>query len=135
MILNITGDRAARLIPKIEAAVQSYPFTDRGSYRVWPGPNSNTFVAWIGRHVPELNLEMPAIALGKDYLGDGAFFSVTPSGTGWQLSLWGVVGMALAYREGLELHVLGTTLGLDFDDVAVKLPGIGTLSIARLWSA
>ncbi|NDA85703.1 MAG: DUF3750 domain-containing protein, partial [Burkholderiaceae bacterium] len=33
-------------------AVQSYPYAD--SYTMWPGPNSNTFTAHVGREVPEL---------------------------------------------------------------------------------
>ena len=127
IILEIKGEKAAQLIPKIQAAVDRYPYNQQGSYRVWPGPNSNTFVAWIGREVPELGLEMPPNAIGKDYLGDGFVLTTMPSGTGWQLSLWGMIGIGVARREGLEIHLLGNTLGLDFDDVGIKLPGIGTL--------
>ncbi len=129
IILELKGEKAAKLIPRIQAAVQAYPYQQRGSYAVWPGPNSNTFVAWIARQVPELYLEMPANAIGKDYLGDGVMFAPTPSGSGWQVSLWGLFGMALAWHEGLEIHVLGTTMGLDFNDVGVKLPGVGKLSV------
>ena len=32
-------------IPKIEAAIKSYNYANAGDYRIWPGPNSNTFVA------------------------------------------------------------------------------------------
>ena len=129
IILEIKGKKAAQLIPRIRAAVDRYPYNQYGSYRVWPGPNSNTFVAWIGREVPELGLEMPPNAIGKDYLGDGVVFTTTPSGSGWQLSLWGVMGIGIAWQEGLEIHLLGATIGLDFDDLGVKLPGIGTLSL------
>lgn len=129
VILEIRGEAAQSLIGKIVRAVQNYPYSQRGGYRAWPGPNSNTFVAWIGRQVPEMNLEMPATAVGKDYLGEGVRLSTTPSGTGWQVSLWGLIGVAVALREGIELHFLGTTIGVDFDDLSIKLPGIGTLGL------
>ena len=38
------------MIGRIKAAIKSYPFAD--SYRAYPGPNSNTFLAHIGREVP-----------------------------------------------------------------------------------
>ena len=40
------GD-AARRIAKVLEAVEKYPHCER--YRYWPGPNSNTFVAWVLR--------------------------------------------------------------------------------------
>lgn len=129
IILEIKGEQAEQLIPKIQTAVSRYPYNQHGSYRVWPGPNSNTFVAWIGRELPELGLEMPPHAVGKDYIGDGIALAVTPSGSGWQLSFWGVLGMAVAWQEGLEVHLLGATIGLDFNDLGIKLPGIGALSL------
>lgn len=129
IILEVRGEKARELIPMILAAVNDYPYQKRGSYGVWPGPNSNTFVAWVARQVPELNLEMPANAIGKDYLGAGVRLAPTPSGSGWQFSTWGIFGMGVAWREGFEIHLLGTTIGLDFDQVGVKLPGVGTLNL------
>lgn len=129
VILEIRGETAQSLIGKIENAVHSYPYKQRGGYHAWPGPNSNTFVAWIGRQVPELKLEMPPTAVGKDYLGQGIRLATTPSGTGWQVSMWGLIGFALALREGIELHFLGATIGVDFDDMVIKLPAIGTLGV------
>lgn len=129
IILDVRGEEAAELIPKIEAAVSRYPYHRHGSYAVWPGPNSNTFVAWVARRVPELKLEMPANAVGKDYLGKGITLAPTPSGSGWQISLWNFLGVALAWREGLEIHLLGATVGLDFEEIGIKLPGVGALSL------
>ena len=129
VVFELRGSQAQKLIPRIEAAVARYPFSARGSYGVWPGPNSNTFIAWIGRQVPELGLEMPATAVGKDYLGDGLNIGSTPSGSGWQISWAGVLGAAIGIQEGIELHLLGTTLGLDPEDVAIKLPGVGLLGL------
>ncbi len=67
-ILSLTGDKAASLIPDIEQAVDAYPWADE--YQVFPGPNSNTFPAWVARQVPELGLEMPFRAIGSGYADD-----------------------------------------------------------------
>jgi len=64
-ILSIEGDKAAELIPKITDAVSRYPWANE--YTVFPGPNSNTFPAWIGLQVPELGLELPFSAIGSGY--------------------------------------------------------------------
>lgn len=65
-ILSIQGDKAAELIPQITAAVKRYPWADQ--YTVFPGPNSNTFPAWVGKQVPELELNMPISAIGSGYI-------------------------------------------------------------------
>ena len=128
LILDLRGDRAAELIDGVEAAVASYPYPD--SYTAWPGPNSNTFIAWIGREVPQLQLEMPPHAVGKDYLGGFRLVDWTPSGTGAQVSLLGVLGVTLALDEGAEVNLLGLTIGLDPQDMNLKLPGIGRVGPA-----
>lgn len=64
-VLSITGDKAQQLIPKITTAAAEYPWANE--YRLFPGPNSNTFPAWIGKQVPELELEMPFSAIGSGY--------------------------------------------------------------------
>ena len=124
---EISGQLAAQAIPKIEQAIADYQFSSRGSYVIWPGPNSNTFVAAVVRAVPELATEMPPRALGKDYVGAGLQLSPTPSKTGWQISYGGIVGAALAVDEGVELHLLGATIGIDPFGFRIKLPGVGAL--------
>src|SRR5690606_8082589 len=109
----------------IEAAVASYPFATQ--YRTWPGPNSNTFTAWVARAVPTMRLDLPPTAVGKDYLGPTRFVAAAPSGSGYQLSLFGIAGILAAQEEGLEFNLLGMTFGLDPLDLAVKLPGLGRL--------
>ena len=64
-VLSIQGDKAAELIPKIQAAISRYPWANE--YTVFPGPNSNTFPAWVGLQVPELGLELPFSAIGSGY--------------------------------------------------------------------
>jgi len=66
LLHELRGDAAERLIEPIDAAVRSYPF-DR-EYKMWPGPNSNSFIAWIGLEVPELGLELPVKALGQAWM-------------------------------------------------------------------
>ena len=66
LIRDLRGADAEAVIGKLEAAVASYPYPDL--YRAWPGPNSNTFLAHLGRAVPELRLTLPSTAIGKDYL-------------------------------------------------------------------
>jgi len=126
---ELRGEEARRAIPKIVSAISNYPHSARGSYTIWPGPNSNTFVAHVVRQVPELKAELPARAMGKDYLGEGLQFATTPSHTGWQMSWNGVAGLAVAWEEGLELHVLGATIGIDPLDLAIKLPSFGRLGL------
>lgn len=120
------GAEAAALIPRIEAAAKSYPYA--GEYSAWPGPNSNTFVAWITRAVPELGAHLPPTAIGKDYLG-ASIVGSAPSGRGGQLSLGGVLGLTVSSVEGLELNVLGLTFGLDPLRPALKLPMLGRLGM------
>ena len=120
---ELRGAEAAAAIPEIEAAVAAYPFAER--YRTWPGPNSNTFTATIARQVPALRLDLPPTAVGKDYLGETTFVATAPSGTGYQISLFGVAGLLAAKEEGLEINLLGMTFGIDPLDLAVKIPGLG----------
>ena len=126
VLAELRGAAAEEAIPKIAEAAQSYPYG--AEYRLWPGPNSNTFAAWVGRAVPDLRLDLPATALGKDYLGTSVV-ARAPSGTGWQVSLFGVAGLLVAAEEGVEVNLLGLTVGVDPRDYAIKLPGIGRLSL------
>ncbi|HEV7369316.1 DUF3750 domain-containing protein [Arenibaculum sp.] len=129
IVAELRGAEAAAAIPKIAAAARAYPFAD--TYRIWPGPNSNTFVAWVARAVPELRADLPPNALGKDYLGP-RIAAPAPSGTGWQVNLFGLVGVLAAREEGVEFNLLGLTVGVDPLDFAFKLPGLGRIGPERL---
>ena len=124
LLADVRGAGVDVLIAKIERAVAEYPYQD--SYRIWPGPNSNTFTAFVLRRVPELRVDLPAHAIGKDYLGSH-LFARSPSGTGVQGSVFGALGVLAAVEEGLELNVLGLTFGIDPNDLGVKLPLVGRL--------
>lgn len=60
------GEEAGTLVEEIERAVKDYPYPDE--YKMWPGPNSNSFVAWIALEVPELELELPMKAIGQSWM-------------------------------------------------------------------
>ena len=128
LLADHRGATAEAMIGRIEAAVASYPWGER--YRVWPGPNSNSFAAHVARAVPELRLDLPPNALGKDYLGETTFIARAPSGTGWQWSVFGLLGVTAAVEEGLELNLLGLSVGVDFNDLALRLPGVGRVRLA-----
>ena len=60
-----------------------------------------------------------------------AFVARSPSGTGAQLNLFGVVGALAGVEEGVELNVLGLTFGIDPLDLSLKLPLAGRLGWPR----
>jgi hypothetical protein len=126
---DISGPAAAAAIPKIRAAIDAYPFARLGDYRLWPGPNSNTFVASVLRAAPELDIALPPEAIGKDFRADGALFGLTGSGTGVEASLWGLLGVKLGWVEGLEVNLLSLVAGLDIRRPAIKLPGFGRIGL------
>lgn len=129
IIEQIGGEKAELAIPKVEQAVASYPY--KNTYRTWPGPNSNTFVAYVLRRVPELSAALPATAIGKDYLEHGRLYAQSPSNTGIQFSLFGLLGFHLGLAEGLEFNVLGLSAGVDLLRPALKLPSIDRLGVGR----
>ena len=134
MIAAIGGDRAAAAIPKIEQAIKSYAYIADGAYRLWPGPNSNTFVATVLRAVPELEVAMPPEAIGKDFRADGSLFGLTESGTGVEMSLYGLLGLKVGRVEGLEVNFLSLVAGLDTRRPAVKIPAFGRIGLDLLQS-
>jgi hypothetical protein len=121
LLADVRGPRAEALIPRIDAAARAYPWPDE--YHAWPGPNSNTFTAWIARAVPELEVDFPATAIGKDY--SESIFGAAPSGSGGQVSLGGLFALTASGVEGLELNLLGLSFGLG--PTGIKLPIVGRI--------
>ena len=128
LIADRRGEGVDALITRIDEAARRYPWANE--YTLWPGPNSNTFVAWIARQVPELKVDLPATAIGKDYAGT-QIVGTAPSGSGFQLSLFGLLGLTASGVEGLELNVLGLTFGVNPFDFSLKLPLLGRLGPER----
>jgi len=124
------GAGVDELIRRIDEAAHAYPYAK--DYTVWPGPNSNTFTAWIARAVPELEVDLPATAIGKDYLG-GRVISSAPSGSGFQISFAGLLGVAASAVEGLELNILSLNFGIG--PSGIKLPIVGRIGAVRIESA
>jgi hypothetical protein len=125
-VADVRGADAATLIPKIEQAVREYKFANSGDYRLYPGPNSNTFVAAILRAVPEMKATLTPNAIGRDFR-PGPYLGLTDSGTGVEASLWGLLGVKAGWVEGIEVNVLGLVAGLDLRHPGVKLPAFGRL--------
>ncbi|MBW8906591.1 MAG: DUF3750 domain-containing protein [Betaproteobacteria bacterium] len=117
------GAGVDELIQRIDKAARSYPYAN--TYTLWPGPNSNTFTAWIARQMPELQVDLPATAVGKDYIGS-TFVSTAPSGTGFQFTLAGLLAVAAGPVEGFELNLLGLNFGANGS--AIKLPLVGRVA-------
>lgn len=66
LLKEVLGERAAKLIPAVDQAARNYPWPD--TYQAFPGPNSNTFIAWIAKQVPDLGLDLPFSAIGSGYV-------------------------------------------------------------------
>lgn len=128
LIAEMRGPGAATLIPRIDEAAHTYPWA--GEYTMWPGPNSNTFTAWVLRAVPELEADLPPTAIGKDYFG-AKLLGSAPSGKGFQFSLFGLAGITASGVEGLEVNLLGLTFGINPFDPALKLPLVGRIGPSR----
>jgi len=126
VLLDVRGAEAMAVIPRIEATIANYRFANDGDYRMWPGPNSNTFVATVLRAIPEIKLALPANAVGRDFR-PLPYAGLTDSGTGVEASLWGLLGVKLGWVEGVELNFLGLVAGLDLRNPGIKLPGFGRI--------
>jgi hypothetical protein len=127
LLVDQRGTGVDAMINQIEMAIKSYPYPD--TYRSYPGPNSNTFLAHIGREVPALKLDLPANAIGKDYRPISRPLGMSPSGSGWQISLLGLMGLSVGLEEGVEVNILGLNFGLDFNSPGLRLPFIGRLGV------
>lgn len=123
MIAELRGERAAAAISKIETAAEEYRY--QNFYRMVPGPNSNSFISFLLRNTPEIGVELPPNAIGRDWLEGGALFGLSESGTGFQVSILGVLGFTLGLGEGVEINFLTMTFGFDLWRPAIKLPFIG----------
>lgn len=131
---ELKGERAARLIPEVRDAIETYAWSQHGSYRIWPGPNSNTFVATVLRAVPELDAHLPPTAIGRDYIGGGIDLASLGTG-GWTASLFGVAAVTLGWHEGIELNLFGLVVGLRLSDPAIILPGFGVIGGSQALAA
>jgi uncharacterized protein DUF3750 len=126
LLADVRGEHVDRMIARIDRLAQTYPYATR--YNAWPGPNSNTFVAWITRAVPELGVEFPPTAIGKDYL-PRAVLGTAPSGRGLQLSLFGLVAVTASAVDGLEVNFFSLIFGYNPYSHTLKLPVFGRVAL------
>lgn len=97
-------------------------------YRFYPGPNSNTFGDVMLRRCG-MHASLPSTSVGKDWRG-AIGGGVTSEGTGLQLET-PIVGLKVGFKEGVEVHFLGLSFGIDLWPPAIILPlGPGRLGFA-----
>lgn len=65
LLKEFRGAGVDELIVKVDGAARAYPWPE--TYEAFPGPNSNTFTAWVGKQVPEMDLDLPFTAIGSGY--------------------------------------------------------------------
>lgn len=128
VIADVRGASAEAMIPKVEAAVKEYRYRNAGDYKIWPGPNSNSFVAAVLRATPELQTQLPPNAVGRDFR-DGFYAGKTDSGTGLELNLAGYAGVKVGWVEGIEVNLLGLVAGIDLRHPGIKLPAYGRIGV------
>jgi hypothetical protein len=133
LLVDHRGEGVESMISAIEAAIANYPYFDR--YLSYPGPNSNTFLAHIGRQVPALQLDLPSNAIGKDYRPLWSPLGISPTGSGLQFSFLGLLGASVGAQEGLELNLLGLNFGVDINTLALRLPFWGRVGFKDVASS
>ncbi len=120
------GKEAERAIECLER--EAPPWLSALDYRFYPGPNSNTFGDVMLRRC-DLHASLPSTSVGKDWRG-GFGASVTSEGTGVQIET-PILGLKVGLKEGVEVHVIGLSIGIDVWPPAIILPvGPGRLGFA-----
>ena len=95
-------------ILNVRGAAKNYLYA--WNYRIWPGPNINTFISHLIHSADNFHFGLPPHAIGKDYPVEGSFFTKSSSNTGWQFSIYGLLGFILSSAEGLHFKSLGLSL-------------------------
>lgn len=78
--------------------------------------------------IPELTVELPPHAVGKDYPA-GGIVDLTETGKGVRINFWGIAGASLGLAEGVEISLMGLNAGVDILRPALKLPMIGRVGV------
>ncbi|MHB2265946.1 DUF3750 domain-containing protein [Aliihoeflea sp. PC F10.4] len=125
----VEGEAAERLLPQFDSAIAAYPYSQPGGYRIWPGPNSNSFVANVLDAVPDFGGRLPSNAVGRDYVAGLGAFGLTPDRRDFRINLGGYAGVTIGASSGIEFHLLGLVAGIDIQRWGIKVPGYGTVSL------
>lgn len=123
---QLVGHSAEAVIDEIELEISNYPYANE--YKAWPGPNSNTFIAYLARKIPAISVDLPSTAIGKDYV-EGFQITETPSNKGYQINMNGLFGILLSREEGLEINIASAVYGVDINPLGIKLPAVGRLGL------
>ncbi len=125
----VHGAEAERLIPEFDRASADYPHARQGGYRIWPGPNSNSFVAWVLETVPDFGGRLPPNAVGRDFTPYMLLAGLTPDRKDIRINVFGVAGLTVGAASGIELHIGGLVAGIELRNPALKIPGYGRLGL------
>ncbi len=128
IVWQAEGTTARELMPSIDAAIVAYQYQQTGDYGIWPGPNSNSFVAHVVRSVPGFASDLPAEAVGRDFPKDKRWIWRDAAGT-WRASLGGYAGLSIGGTAGFEMNFLGLVTGFDWRRGEIKLPGFGSMKV------
>lgn len=128
ILRDLRGPSAEKAILKIKEAAANYPY--QNSYRMYPGPNSNTFIAHILRSTPEIGVELPTNAIGRDWIGQADPVGPSQTRTGFSVSLFGLLGFSMGLGDGIEVNLLGLGVGVDLLRPAIKLPFVGRIGFS-----
>ena len=129
IVRELHGEAAGRLIPKIEAAIESYPYSRNGDYRIWPGPNSNSFVAHVLREVPQIGAALPSNAIGRDFWPGVISAGWSPDAGDFHFTIYGLAGFVVGLTSGFEVHFAGLVAGFDPFRPALKVPAYGRVNL------
>jgi hypothetical protein len=128
LILDSKGIQAEKTLHSIEIALKKYPFLDEELRLI--GPNNNTLNTFILRKLGS-DKELPSNAMGKDYIGSGFKWLYNAPQESFIISFSGYVSFA-ASKEKIRLSLLGLSLGYDWHDEIIYLPGFGDLYLSDL---
>lgn len=121
----VEGEAAERALARLPEVARGLHEKYRTGYEAWPGPNSNTFLVDVAREIPELAFEQHHNALGKDYTPWIAA-GPTASRTGVRVDTL-PLGVAVGAAEGVELHLLQLTFGVQLVPPRLELPFLAEL--------
>lgn len=130
VVRMVRGEEAEELLPAFDRAIAQYPYAERGGYRIWPGPNSNTFVAHVLAEVPQFGGRLPPNAVGRDFAPMPGAARLSLEGLILEANLAGVAGISLGRDRGLEIHFAGLVAGLDPRHLALTVPALGSIGPA-----
>lgn len=118
LLLMLRGDAAAAVLVDLQREAER--IIVGFEYQAFPGPNSNTYISRVLRAVPGLSAQLDHNSVGKDYTPIVST-GLTTANDGVYLDTV-VLGASAGYLSGVELHLLGLTLGLGFWPPGIKIP-------------